>query len=117
MKEFDRNRRVVALGLTELQKLFAERYIEHFNGSRAVRESGSKASQPSVVAKEWPNNQTRPSGELRKHIGCRTEPVTERVATTVRTILSDVTTVWSSPHGGCNGGQIQDIKSPKGENR
>jgi len=43
MKEFDRHQRVDALKLTDLQKAFAERYVEHFNKSRAVRESGSKA--------------------------------------------------------------------------
>lgn len=53
MKEFDRNSRVVALGLTDLQKAFAERYIEHFNGARAVREAGSKQTNPGASASLW----------------------------------------------------------------
>ena len=71
MKEFERNQKVDALKLTDIQRTFAERYVEHFNKSRAVRESGSKCtSPPSVVAKEWLNNPNRPSGESRKHTGC-----------------------------------------------
>ena len=33
----------IFLQLTDQQKLFAERYVEHFNKSRAVRESGSRS--------------------------------------------------------------------------
>jgi len=49
MKEFERHQKVDALQLTDQQKLFAERYVEHFNKMRAVRESGSKALTKDAV--------------------------------------------------------------------
>lgn len=48
MKEFERHQKVDALKLTDIQKAFAERYVEHFNKSRAVKESGSKAMKTSM---------------------------------------------------------------------
>jgi hypothetical protein len=53
MKEFERHQRVAALQLTDQQKLFAERYVEHFNKSRAVRESGSKALNYSAIQRVY----------------------------------------------------------------
>lgn len=58
MKEFNRNARVLALQLTDEQKMFAERYLEHFNQSRAVREviKTDRRSTISTLGKQWMND-------------------------------------------------------------
>lgn len=66
MKEFDRLSRIDALGLTDIQKLFCECYVLHFNRIRAVKESGSKCSTPCGC--EWmalnPNRQNGKASQV-----------------------------------------------------
>lgn len=53
MKEFDRHTKIDSLMLTDQEKRFCERYVEHFNKARAVRESGSKTKYPSQQAAKY----------------------------------------------------------------
>ena len=57
MKEFERKQRISDLKLTDMQKSFAEHYVEHFNQARAVRESGSTARNTTRIAAEMMSNE------------------------------------------------------------
>lgn len=50
MKEFDRLTSITALKLTDLQKSFAKRYVEHFNKARTERVATAVSAILSAVA-------------------------------------------------------------------
>jgi phage terminase small subunit len=57
MKEFERKQKISDLKLTDIQRSFAEHYVEHFNISRAVRESGSTTKNVAQFGREMLSNE------------------------------------------------------------